>query len=719
VTVLSVPRPVALAAVAALAAGALLIGPAAPALADPVALQPGELVVNGGAEQGTVGWTGSLTWYTHGSGGYPQSVIVDENGLTGATFDGGTRLFTGTGGSSTASQTIDLSPSAAAIDNGHVTALTSAYVGGYTTQRDNATVSYEFFDASDSPVASAVFGPVMPADRGNIAGFVPFAQAVPLPVGTRSAVITITTQRFVAPANDGYVDNVSLVLDAPSPIATPNEATTDEGVPVTLSPAADDTPGAGAAIVPGSVRLLVDGAAVTNASTPEGDYAVDTATGEVLFTPAPGFTGDTTPLPYVVTDSSGQSAQSTITVHVLLVAAPALAVTKSASPSDPASFVVGQHITYSFLVENTGNVPVSGVSVTETIFTGTGTAPAPTCPPTVLAPGEQLVCVAEYTLTQDDVDSHVVANVAIANGTPSAGILPPSAPSTVLVPVDPAPAVELVKTATPTAASVAGDVISYSYLVRNTGNVTLPSVAIEETTFTGSGAAPAPTCPPGALLPGQTVTCTASYTLTQADADAGSVRNEAVATATVAGIDASSDPSGATVTIAPRPGITVAKTASATTITAAGQSLVYTIRITNGGNVTLDALAVNDYDFTGEGALGALDCPAAAPLAPGAHVDCEVGYRTVAADLGNEIVSNTATASARTPGGATVGSDPSVITIPVEPGAPTDPPSTEGDDPALIATGSAVTGPAALAASLLLLGAGLVGAALLARRRRV
>ena len=66
--------------------------------------------------------------------------------------------------------------------------------------------------------------------------------------------------------------------------------------------------------------------------------------------------------------------------------------------------------------------------------------------------------------------------------------------------------------------------ISYSYEVTNTGNVTLAgpvTVTDDKATVT---------CPSGDLAPGASVTCTASYTITQADLDTGSVTNTATAT---------------------------------------------------------------------------------------------------------------------------------------------------------------------------------------------
>lgn len=287
------------------------------ASADPVLLQPGELVVNGGAEQPvTIGWTGPLARATHGVSGYPASVVVDSAGLTGETFDGGLGLFYGSGGASQATQTIDLSASAAAIDNGEVDALLSAYIGGYTTQADNAAVSYVFRDADGATLSTVSFGPVLMLDRGGVSGFVPFERAERLPEGTRDVVVTMRMVRSIAPYNDGYVDNVSLVLDAPSPIANTDSTDTEQGVAVTLTPSTNDTPGAGAELVPESVTLLDDDDSETlTLVTPEGTYSVD-ADGDVTFEPVETFVGTTTPVSYRITDSSGQQAVSTITITV-------------------------------------------------------------------------------------------------------------------------------------------------------------------------------------------------------------------------------------------------------------------------------------------------------------------------------------------------------------------------------------------------------------------
>ncbi len=79
-----------------------------------------------------------------------------------------------------------------------------------------------------------------------------------------------------------------------------------------------------------------------------------------------------------------------------------------------------------------------------------------------------------------------------------------------------------------------GDVIAYSFVVTNTGNVSLAGpVTIDDDQATDES------CPAvttvgnldGDLDPGESLTCTASYTVDQADLNAGSVVNIADASA--------------------------------------------------------------------------------------------------------------------------------------------------------------------------------------------
>ncbi|MFF9564738.1 beta strand repeat-containing protein [Leifsonia sp. NPDC014704] len=388
---------------------------------------------------------------------------------------------------------------------------------------------------------------------------------------------------------------------------------------------------------------------------------------------------------------------------------------KSASPGSAAS--AGTVVTYSFVVTNTGTVDLANPSVDETAFTGAGTPPTVTCPPALLHPAGTATCTALYTLTQADVDAGSVANTATATATAPSGIAAPvSASSSATVTIAPAPALTLVKSASPSTAAdfTVGQVVTYSFAVTNTGNVTLTDVVVTEGSFTGTGTLPPATCPAGAavLAPGQQVVCTAEYTLTQDDIDAGSVTNAATATADPPGTTLPPVSPGSSVTIPElaKPALSMVKTTPTTAITTAGQVVGYTFTITNTGNTTLSDPKAVEGSFSGTGKMSAPDCPAV-PLVPGATTVCTASYTVQLADLTGEPLVNTAIASATDPGGATVGSAPSTARITDVVAAPI---AAQPTPSGLASTGLAVGGSVAAAAILLLSGLALV----FARRRR-
>src|SRR5674476_1346001 len=178
---------------------------------------------------------------------------------------------------------------------------------------------------------------------------------------------------------------------------------------------------------------------------------------------------------------------------------------------------VGATISYSYLVTNSGNVTLAGP------FTVSDDKATVSCPTTAsLAPGASITCTASFTITQAELDAGSLTNVASAtNGT----VTSPTDTETVTAVAS--PALTIVKTATPTTYSAVGATISYSYLVTNSGNVTLAGP------FTVSDDKATVSCPTTAsLAPGASITCTASFTITQAELDAGSLTNVASPTDT-------------------------------------------------------------------------------------------------------------------------------------------------------------------------------------------
>ncbi|WP_079186459.1 DUF11 domain-containing protein [Streptomyces sp. CB01580] len=367
-------------------------------------------------------------------------------------------------------------------------------------------------------------------------------------------------------------------------------------------------------------------------------------------------------------------------VEVPAPADPALEVVKTAKTEKPGELVVGEKVEYAFLVKNTGNVTLKDVKVKEGDFTGSGKLSDVVCPAGAgsLAPGASVTCTASYEVTQADVDAGSIKNSATATGTPPGDGEPPvSPPSEVEVPAPSDPALTVVKTATtdkPGELAV-GEKVEYAFLVKNTGNVTLKDVKVKEGDFTGSGKLSDVVCPAGAgsLAPGASVTCTASYEVTQADVDAGSIKNSATATGTPPGGTEPpvSPPSEVTVPAPQEPALTVVKSASTEKPgeLVAGEKVDYAFVVTNTGNVTLKDVTVKEGDFTGTGKLSEVDCPAgAASLAPGANVTCTATYEVTQADVDAGSIKNSATATGTPPGGTEPPvSPPSEVTVPAPP----------------------------------------------------
>jgi len=91
--------------------------------------------------------------------------------------------------------------------------------------------------------------------------------------------------------------------------------------------------------------------------------------------------------------------------------------------------------------------------------------------------------------------------------------------------------INLAKSASPTTYNAVGQTITYTYTITNTGNVSLASAQFTVSDdHIGSPLGTAFNCgSPVALAPNGTVSCSRSYTISQADLNAGSVTNKATA----------------------------------------------------------------------------------------------------------------------------------------------------------------------------------------------
>jgi uncharacterized repeat protein (TIGR01451 family) len=218
-------------------------------------------------------------------------------------------------------------------------------------------------------------------------------------------------------------------------------------------------------------------------------------------------------------------------------------------------------------------------------------------------------------------------------------------------------------TAAPNPATTLGAVITYTYTVTNTGNVTL-TPSITDSVVTGITCTDPTPAVPG-LAPGETMTCTGSHTVTQVDLDNGSITNQATTTATFAGQAVSSISQSLTVLTYVGPRARLQITPNPVNYTSAGDFIVYNYTVTNTGGVPLNGpYQVVDSEVT------FVDCaPATSPLPVGASTSCVGSYAATQADVDTGHIVNSANIAA-SDGTQTVVSNSAMAVVYV-PGAPT------------------------------------------------
>ncbi len=335
-------------------------------------------------------------------------------------------------------------------------------------------------------------------------------------------------------------------------------------------------------------------------------------------------------------------------------------------------------IVYTYTVTNDGNTVLSKVTLIENAadFSGAGTLPAPVyvagsstlgSSEGTLLPGESGSYKATYAVTQVDVEVGSIDNKATVIGEdPYENILTDTDEERVEGPKQSA-SIKLSKTASPQKYYKAGEIITYTYVVTNNGSLTLTKVAVTENAadFTGTGTLPAPVYVAGSstlgsregtLLPGESATYTASYTITQGDMDALFVDNIATATGEDSNQNTVTDTDDARVVDPGDEGnIHLSKTATPTTYKKAGETITYTYVVTNNGDLTLTNVDVteNSDDFTGAGSLPSPNYVSGSStkgspegtLLPGESAKYRAEYTITQADVTAKKVINVATAT--------------------------------------------------------------------------
>jgi LPXTG-site transpeptidase (sortase) family protein len=283
-----------------------------------------------------------------------------------------------------------------------------------------------------------------------------------------------------------------------------------------------------------------------------------------------------------VTADSTESGPDTDTLNIPITQTASMTVEKSSATT---SLSAPGKVTYNYQVTNTGNVTLTGISLSDD-----NDNDDMNCPAATLAPSATMTCSATHTFTQAELD----AGGTLDNTVTASSNEAPDATDNLSIPINQNPELTIVKSSDATGTNAVGDTITYTYDVENTGNVTLTNVTVTD----AHAGLSAITCTPAqgsTLAPGDTMQCTATYVLTQDDIDAGKVDNTGVVTGT--------PPSGLKVTdddllsepIAQAPGIDVQKTLVSVTFDSPQLiRMTYSIVVTNTGDTTLTQIQVTD-----------------------------------------------------------------------------------------------------------------------------
>ena len=280
--------------------------------------------------------------------------------------------------------------------------------------------------------------------------------------------------------------------------------------------------------------------------------------------------------------------------------APGLAITKGVSLTNGSGYgpslttTVGTTVYYRIHVSNTGNVGLTGVTLTDNLFDLVGKG----CSiPTTLDVGDSFNC--DYSDTAK-VGSTTNTATADSNETPSVD-------DSATVNVDAAPGLAITKGVSltngsgygPSLTTTVGTTVYYRIHVSNTGNVGLTGVTLTDNLFdlVGKGCSI-----PTTLDVGDSFNCDYSDT-----AKVGSTTNTATA-------DSNETPSvddSATVNVDAAPGLAITKGVSLTNgsgygpslTTTVGTTVYYRIHVSNTGNVGLTGVTLTDnlFDLVGKG----------------------------------------------------------------------------------------------------------------------
>ncbi|AWW00242.1 beta strand repeat-containing protein [Arcticibacterium luteifluviistationis] len=301
---------------------------------------------------------------------------------------------------------------------------------------------------------------------------------------------------------------------------------------------------------------------------------------------------------YNVTVRDANGCETTASGEVIFTPCPSLTIEKSQVAGQNPVSTPGA-IDYEIEVVNTGNIDLTGVTVSDTLPNGSiGLLTGPTESLSnngVLEIGENFKYTITYNVSQGDIDDGLMlVNEAVVTTTE----LPEPKSDTAKTPVSGTKSLSIVKTQVSGQNPVTSPgFIGYEIVVSNDGNQSLTNVSVSDTLPDGSIGVLSSVSESGTvndtLEVSETFTYTISYAVTQADIDAGAeLINNAVVTTTelpTPKSDTARTPTSQT------PSLTIVKTqvGGETTVTKPG-NIDYEVVVTNTGNISLTNVVVSD-----------------------------------------------------------------------------------------------------------------------------
>lgn len=331
-------------------------------------------------------------------------------------------------------------------------------------------------------------------------------------------------------------------------------------------------------------------------------------------------TATATGTPINTDGSTRPNVTATDTADVIVALRPGSGLQKTVTPSVANA---GTEVTYTFTVANTGETTLSNVVVVDQNLNQNVTVAGP------IAPGASASVQLKYTLKASDFVNGVFKNTACIQDTQTCASAQVSQPSIALTKTGPA-------TARP------GEKVTYSFTAKNTGATDLTNIKINDETLSKYTTAPVIISIPGTLKPGQT-SAVVTYDFTIPASFVGNVfTNTAVVHSTPVDLVTNNPVEGVDVTAQASHTInllrwTTTKVADKRVVTP-GQTVTYTITVTNTGGAALTNVEVSDptIKFPADGKPVAI-----ASIAPGESKTVTATY-IVPADSADNSFMNTA-----------------------------------------------------------------------------